>query len=165
MHPDNYQPLTIGYQADDPKHGPRVPAIAWPLVLAGAICTLVGLVTASGIYARWIAPPTLEAYDRISIIAMLLVVYVGQPLCFAALLIVRRPWSRERAPCRITHPVPLLALAVLAFSPMVGLAMAALAQLPHLAGACGCAPVLLLLALLLWFGGMPTRMQLQRHIG
>lgn len=156
--------VPVEYRGPDPTQGPRVPPIARPLALAGAICTTVGLLAASGVYARWVSLPTAEAYEAVSIIAMLLVVYVGQPLSFAALLIVRRPWSREHPPCHLAQPVVLLSIATLGVTPLLALALATIGQVPQLAGACGCGPVLLVLGLLLWYGGMPTRRAMQRHV-
>lgn len=155
--------LSISYRADDPSKGPRVPAVAWPLALAGAICTGVGLFAASGMDSRRFALYAID-HELVGIIAMLLVVYAGQPLCFAALLIVRRPWSREHAPCRLTHPVPLLAILTLSLAPLLGLGLAVIGQAPQLAGACGCGPVLLVLGLLIWFGGPPTPNEVRRHV-
>lgn len=156
------QTSELQYEPFDHQRGPRGPPLALPLALAAAVATAGGLLAL--ICARFeLLPGWLASFEQLAVVGMALVIYVGQPLALAAMLVVRRPWSRERPPCRLTHPVPLIALACLIIPPAVALPVAIFADAPQVAGACGCGPILLVLALLLWFGGVPSRADLRRE--
>ena len=146
----------LEYELQDGADGPRVPGVAWPLALAGAAITAAGVLTLVAADRGWVWMSSVDAYERATFYGLILCAYVGQPLAFATLLVVRRPWSRERPTCRLSHPVPLLALLTLTLPGALAVPLILLGTEPA-AGLLGCAPVLLVLALLLWSGGVLWR--------
>lgn len=153
----------LQYRADPPLVSQRVPAVAQPLAVSGAVCTAVGFALAFAPHMPF-ALPRLGSLEQEAILGVSLVVYVGQPLAFASMLIVRRPWSRETPTCRLSHPVPLTGLMTLLVPSLLALPLALATGVPQLGGACGCAPVLMGLGLLTWFGGLPSRHDFRRHL-
>lgn len=149
-----YPPVQLEYKSRSPSAQQSIGAAPWLLAILGAVCTFLGLAAAVGSYPRWVELPSARAYERAIISGVVLITLIGMPLAVGALLMLRQRSVRGEASRRPTNPAALIAFATLVVPAVLALPLGLLWHAPHMTMIFAWALVLLMLAGLIWFGGL-----------